>query len=115
MRVTCLARASMLFSMNSATALSGLLWESAMMRIAFQLSPIRNLPASVVFNAAINGLSSIENQARNQALLVPGSAGVSPTRPFGLVDRAKPHVSMTATQRNIDNFAETGFSRDLSE
>src|SRR5229473_6973944 len=44
--VMVLARASMLFSTNSAMALSGLLCESAMMRIAFQSSPIRNLPFS---------------------------------------------------------------------
>ena len=42
--VICLALASMLFSTNSATALSGLLWDSAMIRIAFQLSPILSFP-----------------------------------------------------------------------
>jgi hypothetical protein len=43
---TVLARASMLFSINSAMAFRGLLWERAMMRMAFQSSPIRNLPLS---------------------------------------------------------------------
>ena len=36
----------MLFSTNSAMAFSGLLCESAMIRMAFQSSPIRNLPLS---------------------------------------------------------------------
>src|SRR5258705_1348792 len=40
------ACASMEFSTNSAMALSGLLCERAMIRIAFQSSPIRNLPLS---------------------------------------------------------------------
>ena len=43
---TVLARASMLFSTNSAMAFRGLLWERAMMRMAFQSSPIRSLPLS---------------------------------------------------------------------
>jgi hypothetical protein len=42
--VTARAFASMLFSTSSAIALSGLLWESAMMVIAFQSSPILSLP-----------------------------------------------------------------------
>src|SRR5258708_23249649 len=46
--VMSLACASMLFSTNSATALSGLLWESAMMRIAFQSSPILSLPCALL-------------------------------------------------------------------
>ena len=41
-----LACASMLFSTNSAMALSGLACESAMIRMAFQSSPILNLPLS---------------------------------------------------------------------
>src|SRR6202521_5832016 len=41
-----LACASMQFSTNSAIALSGLLCERAMIRIAFQSSPIRSLPLS---------------------------------------------------------------------
>src|ERR1700682_3637057 len=41
-----LACASMQFSTNSAIALSGLLCERAMIRIAFQSSPIRSLPPS---------------------------------------------------------------------
>src|SRR5476651_2201158 len=36
----------MLFSTNSAMAFSGLLCDSAIMRIAFQSSPIRSLPLS---------------------------------------------------------------------
>src|SRR5882762_1161135 len=47
-----LACASMLFSTSSAMALSGLLCESAMIRIAFQSSPIRNLPLSDSFDLA---------------------------------------------------------------
>src|SRR5439155_10642617 len=47
-----LACASMLFSTNSAIALSGLLCENAMIRIAFQSSPIRNLPLSDSFDFA---------------------------------------------------------------
>src|SRR5207249_11681821 len=47
-----LACASMLFSTNSAMALSGLLCDSAMMRMAFQSSPIRNLPLSDSFDLA---------------------------------------------------------------
>src|SRR5215831_2880947 len=50
---TVLACASMLFSTNSAIAFRGLLWESAMMRIAFQSSPIRNLPFSDMFRLAV--------------------------------------------------------------
>src|SRR5208283_2019578 len=42
-----LACASMLFSTNSAIAFRGLLCERAMMRIAFQSSPIRSLPLSL--------------------------------------------------------------------
>ena len=42
--VTVRAWASMLFSTSSAIALSGLFWESAMMVMAFQLSPIRRRP-----------------------------------------------------------------------
>src|SRR5271165_324854 len=45
-----LACASMLFSTNSAMALSGLLCDRAMIRIAFQSSPIRNLPLSDSFD-----------------------------------------------------------------
>ncbi len=44
-----LACASMLFSTNSAIDLSGLLCESAMIRIAFQSSPTRSLPLSLLF------------------------------------------------------------------
>lgn len=44
-----LARASMLFSTNSAMAFKGFAWESAMMRMAFQSSPIRNFPFSERF------------------------------------------------------------------
>jgi len=47
--VFVLARASMLFSTNSAIAFSGLLCDSAMMRIAFQSSPILSLPPSAFF------------------------------------------------------------------
>src|SRR5437763_14926520 len=47
-----LACASMLFSTNSAMASSGLLCENAMIRIAFQSSPIRNLPLSDSFDFA---------------------------------------------------------------
>src|ERR1700682_5539814 len=47
---TVLACASMQFSTNSAMALSGLLCERAMIRIAFQSSPIRNLPLSDSFD-----------------------------------------------------------------
>jgi hypothetical protein len=43
----------MLFSTNSAIAFRGLLWESAMMRMAFQSSPIRNLPFSDMFSRAV--------------------------------------------------------------
>src|SRR5215469_4790717 len=50
---TVLACASMLFSTNSAIAFRGLLWESAMMRMAFQSSPIRNLPFSDMFRLAV--------------------------------------------------------------
>jgi len=39
----------MLFSTNSATALSGFVWDLAMMVIAFQLSPIRSLPVLPLF------------------------------------------------------------------
>src|SRR5450755_2618791 len=42
-----LAFASMLFSTNSAMALSGLLCDRAMIRMAFQSSPILSLPASL--------------------------------------------------------------------
>src|SRR3974377_1373695 len=59
------ARASMLFSTNSATALSGLLCDNAIIRIAFQLSPMRNRPESVAFNQVINDESALRNQARN--------------------------------------------------
>src|ERR1035438_6786822 len=44
------ACASMQFSTNSAMALSGLLCERAMIRMAFQSSPIRNLPLSDSFD-----------------------------------------------------------------
>src|SRR5258708_32092164 len=50
MRLAC---ASMLFSTNSATALSGLLCESAMMRIAFQSSPILSLPRALLMGAIV--------------------------------------------------------------
>src|ERR1700688_2424100 len=46
--VMVLAWASMLFSTNSAMAFSGLLCESAMIRIAFQSSPMRSLPLSLL-------------------------------------------------------------------
>jgi hypothetical protein len=39
-----------LFSTNSAIALSGLLCESAMIRIAFQSSPMRGLPLSLLLD-----------------------------------------------------------------
>src|SRR5271165_5917610 len=47
--VMVLAWASMLFSTNSAIAFKGLLCERAMIRIAFQSSPIRSLPLSLLF------------------------------------------------------------------
>src|SRR5215469_12375945 len=50
---TVLAWASMLFSTNSAMAFSGFVCESAMMRIAFQSSPIRSLPFSVSFDLKV--------------------------------------------------------------
>src|SRR5579875_570861 len=46
--VTVLACASIEFSTNSAIAFKGLLCESAMMRIAFQSSPIFSLPQAAV-------------------------------------------------------------------
>src|SRR6267142_3349031 len=49
------ACASILFSMNSAIAFKGLLCESAMMRIAFQSSPIRSLPLSLLFTFISGG------------------------------------------------------------
>jgi hypothetical protein len=42
--VTVRALASMLFSTSSAIAFSGLLWDNAMMVIAFQSSPIFSRP-----------------------------------------------------------------------
>src|SRR5690349_3439033 len=47
---TVSACASIQFSTNSAIALSGLLCDRAMIRIAFQSSPIRNLPLSDSFD-----------------------------------------------------------------
>src|ERR1700693_5068548 len=48
-----LACASMQFSKNFAMALRGLLCERAMIRIAFQSSPIRNLPLSDSFDLVV--------------------------------------------------------------
>src|SRR5215472_10888781 len=58
-----LAFASILFSTSSAMALRGLLCDSAMMRIAFQSSPIRNLPRSdaLDFTALILPLPEINH------------------------------------------------------
>src|SRR6516225_4595032 len=42
----------MLFSTNSAMALSGLAWDRAMIRMAFQSSPILSLPLSDSFDLA---------------------------------------------------------------
>src|SRR6516165_6709986 len=50
--VTVLACASMLFSTNSAMALRGLACDSAMIRMAFQSSPILSLPLSDSFDLA---------------------------------------------------------------
>src|SRR5215468_9270632 len=68
--VMVLACASMLFSTSSAMALSGLACESAMIRIAFQSSPIRNLPlsdsldlAALVFDTMAR-ISAIVSKAR---------------------------------------------------
>jgi len=47
--VTSVAWASMQFWTNSAIAFSGWLCESAMIRIAFQSSPILSLPLSAAF------------------------------------------------------------------
>ena len=47
--VILLAFASMEFSTNSAIALRGLLCESAMIRMAFQSSPILSFPPSLFF------------------------------------------------------------------
>src|SRR6185437_1097757 len=48
--VIVLACASIEFSTNLVIAFRGLLCDSAMMRIAFQSSPIRSLPLSVSFD-----------------------------------------------------------------
>jgi len=70
----------MQFSTNSAMALSGLLCESAMIRMAFQSSPIRNLPPSGSFDlaalifATVTGNSTRrlqERQDRSQPAIRP--------------------------------------------
>src|SRR5579864_5288608 len=69
--VMVLACASMLFSTNSAMALSGLACESAMIRMAFQSSPILNLPrsdsldlAALVFATMATDLLGIVSKAQ---------------------------------------------------
>jgi hypothetical protein len=64
------AFASILFSTNSAIAFKGLLCESAMMRIAFQSSPILSLPrsAALLFRGTF-GLDPCEG-------LLPGVGGL---------------------------------------
>src|ERR1700722_9385505 len=59
-----LAWASMLFSTNSAMALSGLLCESAMIRIAFQSSPIRSLPLSDSFDLDVRVFVTMTRNSR---------------------------------------------------
>src|SRR5438874_10872071 len=59
-----LACASMLFLTNSAMALSGLLCDSAIMRMAFQSSPIRNLPLSDSFDLAALVFATVMNSQR---------------------------------------------------
>src|SRR4051812_40082186 len=54
----------MLFSTNSAIAFKGLLCESAIIRIAFQSSPMRSLPLSLLF---VFMVGSEESGARNAA------------------------------------------------
>jgi hypothetical protein len=64
-----LAWASMLFSTNSAMAFSGLLCESAMIRIAFQSSPIRNLPLSDSFDLAVPIVAMVTRNSARAVLL----------------------------------------------
>src|SRR5580765_8832529 len=52
----------MLFSTNSAIALSGLLCESAMIRIAFQSSPILSLPPSAGLSLRVKREAVTEGQ-----------------------------------------------------
>ena len=65
--VMVVACASMLFSTNSAIALSGLLCDSAMIRIAFQSSPILSLPRSLPL-VAIRVHSATATAGNRQAL-----------------------------------------------
>ena len=69
-----LGSASMLFSTNSAMALSGLLCESAIIRIAFQSSPIRNLPLADSLDLAIIFCNIDKVSGRER----PGGVAASP-------------------------------------
>src|SRR3989442_1666027 len=74
-----LACASILFSTNSAMALSGLLCDRAMIRIAFQSSPIRNLPLSDSFDlvalvfATVTRTPRVEGKAGRNDLRLPSA------------------------------------------
>src|ERR1700687_1320364 len=74
-----LACASMQFSTNSAMALSGLLCDRAMIRIAFQSSPIRNLPLSDSFDlvalvfATVTTNSAVEDKAGRKDFSLPSA------------------------------------------
>src|ERR1700722_11156010 len=87
--VMVLARASMLFSTNSAMAFSGLLCESAMIRMAFQSSPIRNLPFSDSFGltafvfATVLANSSGRMQGRDNGSVWHHAATISRGTAFG--------------------------------
>ena len=58
----------MLFSTNSATALSGLLCDRAMMRIAFQSSPILSLPRSLFLAFMVTCMSRGANGSRPKSI-----------------------------------------------
>jgi hypothetical protein len=67
------AKASMLFSTNSATAFNGFCCERAIIVIAFQSSPIRNRPEFFMMNGillvpALDALVSLWNNCREQTL-----------------------------------------------
>src|SRR6185503_15989040 len=80
--VMVLARASMEFSTNSAMALRGFDCDSAMIVIAFQSLPMRNLPREASCDAGFCGIDGILQQPGQKFY----SLGVQIDRNRGMID-----------------------------
>src|SRR5450755_486314 len=115
------ACASMLFSTNSAMALSGLLCDRAMIRIAFQSSPILSLPAAL--GRSLRAVLAAVTDARplvvsSAPLWPPGPRLAREARVVGplsdLSGSEEPRLGMQWVDEDVELF-EDDDRRDASE